>query len=66
MMTLNQAIAFGKHIGVQYYVVNHHGCIVGGTKTLEAAQEMKRRFEIDDRRNPWTHGTTRFSIKPAK
>lgn len=65
MLNLEQAIEHGKRVGVRYYIKNDKGCIVGGTKTLEQAEAMKRRFEIDDRQNPWTKGTTRFYIKPA-
>ena len=63
MMNLQQAIAYGKSIGVKYYVRNDHDCIMGGTQTLEQAQAMKRRFEADDRKNPWTSGTTRIYIE---
>ena len=66
MMNREQAIAYGKHIGLRYHIYNRNGCLVGGTKTLEQAQEMKRRFEIEDRRNPWTNGTTRFEIREAR
>ena len=66
MMNRNQAIAYGKHIGVRWHIYNSNGCLVGGTKTLEQAQAMKRRFEIEERSNPWTHGTTRFEIREAK
>ena len=40
MMNLNEAIAYGKRIGVRYYIRNQHGCIVGGAKTLETARNM--------------------------
>ena len=63
MMNLQQAIAYGKSIGVKYYVRNDKDCIMGGTKTLEQAQAMKRRFEAEDKKNPWTRGTTRFYIE---
>ena len=63
MMTLNQAIAYGNSIGVKYYVRNDRDCIMGGTKTLEQAREMKKDFEIEDKENPWTKGTTRFYIE---
>lgn len=66
MMNLQQAIAYGKRVGVQYYVCNDKDCIVGGTRTRENAEAMKKRFEIEDRKNPWTKGTTRFYIKPAR
>lgn len=66
MMNKGQAIAYGESIGVRYHVYNSNGCLVGGTKTLEQAQAMKRRFEIDDRSNPWTRGTTRFEIKEVR
>ena len=65
MMNLQQALWHGKKIGVRYYIYNNHGCLVGGTKTLEQAKAMKRRFEMEDRRNPFTRGTTRFEIRIA-
>ena len=65
MMTLNQAIAYGKRIGVRFYVLNDKDCIMGGTQTMEQALEMKKRFEIEDARNPWTRGETQFYIQPA-
>lgn len=64
MLNLNQAIEHGKRIGVRFYVMNDKECIMGGTQTREQAEEMKRRFEMEDSRNPWTKGTTRFYIKP--
>ena len=66
MMNREQAIAYGKHIGVRYHIYNDKGCLVGGTKTREQAEAMKQRFEIEDRKNPWTKGTTRFEIREAK
>ena len=63
MMNREQAISYGKRIGVRYHVFNSNGCLVGGTKTREDAEAMKKRFEIDDRKNPWTRGTTRFVIR---
>ena len=51
MMNRNQAIAYGKHIGVRWHIYNSNGCLVGGTKTLEQAQAMKRRFRTP-RRSP--------------
>ena len=48
MMNLNQAIAYGKRIGVRFYVLNDNDCIMGGTQTLEQAEAMKKRFEIED------------------
>ena len=66
MMNRNQAIAYGRHIGVRYHIYNSRGCLVGGTKTFEEAQTMKRRFEIEEKNNPFTGGTTRFEIREAK
>ena len=66
MMNRKQATAYGKRIGVRYHVYNSNGYLVGGTKTLEQAQAMKRRFEIEERNNPFTGGTTRFEIREAK
>ena len=45
MMNREQAIAYGKRIGVRYHIYNNHGCLVGGTKTREDAEAMKKRFE---------------------
>ena len=66
MMNLQQAIAYGKQIGVNYHIYNSYGCLVGGTKPLEQAEVMKCRFEVEDRKNPFTRGTTRFEIRKAK
>ena len=63
MLNLTQAIEHGKRVGVRFYLMNDKNCIMGGTQTLEQAEDMKRRFEADDRRNPWTKGTIRFFIK---
>lgn len=65
-MMNHQALAYGKHIGVKFYVYNSRGCIVGGSKTREGAEAIKHRMEIEERTNPWTHGTTRFEIKEVK
>ena len=66
MMNREQAIVYGKYIGVRWHIYNSNGCLVGDTKTLEQAQAMKRRFEIEERTNPWAHGKTRFEIREAK
>ena len=63
MMTLDGAIAYGQRIGVRFYVKTSTGAVYGGTKTREQAEAMKHRFEADDRRNPWTKGTTKFVIE---
>ena len=66
MMNLDQAIAYGRHIGVRYHIFNSSGCLVGGTKTLEQAKQMVLRFEIEERDNPFTNGSTRFEIREAR
>lgn len=66
MLNLTQAIEHGKRVGVLFYVMNDKGCIMGGAQTLEQAEDMKQRFEKDDRSNPWTKGATRFCIKPVR
>ena len=48
MLTLEQAL--------------QHGAAVGGTCTEEQALSMKKRFEEEDKHNPWTKGSTRFYI----
>lgn len=60
MMNLHQAIAYGKAIGVKYYIYNDKGRLVGGYKTKSAAEESKKRFEAEARRNPFTKVPTRF------
>ena len=37
MMNREQAIAYGKYIGVRWHIYNSNACLVGGTKTLEQA-----------------------------
>ncbi len=66
MMTRTEAIEYGRRIGCQYYIYKGAGCLMGGTKTLAAAEAMKTRFEIEDRKNPWTKGTTTFYISRVK
>ena len=45
MMNLNQAVAYGKRVGVKFYVRNSNGGLMGGTKTRKQAQAMKKEFE---------------------
>lgn len=66
MMNLEYAIAYGKNFGVNYYVMNSNGRVVGGTRTHEDAVKMMKDFEKEDRSNPWTKGQTRFYIKEIK
>lgn len=42
MMTLAQAIEYGKRVGVRYYIKNEHDCIIGGYQTREKALEKAR------------------------
>lgn len=65
MMNKEAAIAYGKQIGVRYYVKTSTGGLIGGFTTLEAARECKSRWEKDDKTNPWTKGTTKFIITKA-
>ena len=66
MLNKEQAIRYGKQIGVRYHIYNNYGCLMGGTKTWEQAVGMKRRFEMEDCRNPWTKDSTHFEIREAK
>lgn len=43
MMNLEQAVNYGKRIGVAWYVKNEHGCIIAGWKTKEEADACIRR-----------------------
>lgn len=53
MMNLNQAIAYGKQMGVKFYVRNSNGGLMGGTKTREQAQAMKKEFEERYKNDPF-------------
>ena len=66
MMNLQQALWHGRRVGVRYYVRNSAGCIVGGAQTLEQAQAMKKRFETEERRNPFTGGRTTFTVEAVR
>lgn len=66
MLNLNQAIQHGRAVGVRFYIKTSSGAIFGGTKTREQAEAMKRRFEAEDRQNPWTKGTTKFVIEEVR
>ena len=58
MMNKKQALAYGKRIGCKYYVKNSNGGLLGGFKTLEAAQACKARFEQELKNDPWNKGVT--------
>ncbi len=65
-MNTQQAIAYGKRVGVRYHIYNSKGCLMGGTKTLSRARAMMREFEIEERNNPWSDGKTSFEIREVK
>lgn len=44
-MNKEQAIAYGKRMGVKYYVKSSRGSLIGGTRTYEQAVEMKSEWE---------------------
>ena len=52
-MNKEQAISYGKRIGVKYYVKNSNGGLLGGTTTKEAAIEMQQRWQEEYRNDPW-------------
>ena len=66
MMTRAGAEAYGKLIGVRYYVHNTKGGLYGGYRTMETAQQAKKRCEAEDKKNPWTKGKTVFIITDAE
>lgn len=39
MMNLQQAIEYGKRIGVKYYIKNQYGNLIAGTTTLADAKK---------------------------
>lgn len=53
MMNLNQAVAYGKRVGVKFYVRNTNGGLMGGTKTRKQAQAMKKEFEERYKNDPF-------------
>lgn len=56
MMNRAQAEAYGKRIGCRYYVKNSNGGLLGGFKTLEAAEACKSRWEREYKNDPWAKG----------
>lgn len=58
MMNKEQAIAYGKRIGVKFYVMNSNGGLLGGYTTREAAEEARQRFQREYNHNPWNKGMT--------
>lgn len=52
MLNQNQAIEYGKSIGVKYYVKTNHGCLLGGTVAYEEAVEMRDRHAKEMVGNP--------------
>jgi len=65
MMNMEQAIAYGKRTGVKYYLYGGK-TLYGGTRTKEEAEKMKAEFEAEDKKDPWTKGTTKFEIRKAE
>ena len=64
-MSKEAAIAYGKKIGVCYYVKNNHGGLMGGTKTLADAEKMKSKWEREERLspNPWATEPVTYHIE---
>jgi len=63
MMNKAQAVAYGRRIGVKYYVKNSLGGLLGGFTTLEAAEACRIRQERELRNNPWVDGSVRIYIE---
>ena len=64
MMNLNQAVAYGKRVGVKFYVRNSNGGLMGGTKTRKQAQAMKKEFEERYKNDTFNKGL-KFYIEEA-
>ena len=64
-MNKEQAIAYGKRMGVKYYVKNSLGGLLGGTKTYEQAVEMKSRCEAKAANNPFAPSNLKVFIVEA-
>lgn len=60
MMSRASAEAYGKRIGCRYYVKNSKGGLYGGFKSKEAAEACRRRWEREERNNPWNSGLIVF------
>ena len=67
MMSLNGAIAYGKRIGVQFYVISNKNTIYAGTQTYDQAVEKKRKYEEEERLhpNPWEKNPITFRVIPV-
>lgn len=63
MMNKQQALAYGKRIGVKYLVKSTAGGLYGGYQTLDDAKQALKRFERKDKTNPFTEGKTEFYIE---
>lgn len=64
-MNKEQAIAYGKRMGVKYYVKNSLGGLLGGTKTYEQAVEMKSRREAEMANDPFAPSDLKVFIVEA-
>ena len=64
-MNKEQAIAYGKRMGVKYYVKNSLGGLLGGTKTYEQAVEMKSRWEAKAVNDPFSPSNLKVFIVEA-
>lgn len=62
-MNKEQAIAYGKRIGVQYYVKNSRGGLLGGYTTKEAAEDARKRWQKEYDHNPWNKGLSVYITK---
>lgn len=50
MMNRTWAEEYGRKTGCKFYVYNSKGCLIGGFRTKDAAEDCKRRWEKD----PWS------------
>ena len=53
MMNKEQALNYGKKIGVKYLIKNSNGGLLGGTTTKEAALEMQKEWQQNYKNDPW-------------
>lgn len=58
MMNKEQAKRHGKKVGVKFYIRNSKGGLLGGTKTREQAEKMKREFQKEYDNDPFNDDIT--------
>lgn len=61
MMNQSTAIAYGKRIGVKYYVKNNYGGLMGGYVHRKDAEKARDKWQAE--KNPWNPDVKYFVVK---